>query len=427
MTRPISHRTFSVIAAALLWLLCVCAPAFALDPIGKITTLRGVVSGSLTDGKSKSALKKDDAVFQNQIITTGPDGFVEIVFVDESVLSIGRNAEVTLDTFVYDPAKGKGETVFELTRGVFRFLSGAIGKAVPQNVKYKTPTSTIGIRGSGAVVDVASSGATRVVLTHCCVDVASGGGKRALQEPLTYTIVLDKNSAPTAPQQLTLADKTALLEEFGLTAAPATEQSKEPAQQTEEAPTAKPGAQKSTTPTGNTPVEQLQHILGLRQPDTGTGQGSAKDGQRGGLASGSIGIKVRIVENIQADLVRADGRSFNMDSDNFSGDETFCVYHNGAGYYNITATGTGPGGAFIFTNPSGVQVPYTVSWESTQEKVLLEPSKPSFKLSRGSDFGAACNEENKNARLRISIPPQYRGLFKQGNFSGQTVILIETE
>jgi hypothetical protein len=173
--------------------------AAALTPIGKVTSQRGVVYGSLTDGKSKSALKQDDAVFQNQVITTGTDGFAELLFADDSVLSIGRNSEVTLDTFVYDPKKNTGRTVITLTRGVFRFLSGAVGKNSADTVTYKTPVGTIGIRGSGAVVQVGADGATRVVLTQCCVTVQNRSGRVTLDSPLTFTDIASARSAGPPP------------------------------------------------------------------------------------------------------------------------------------------------------------------------------------------------------------------------------------
>jgi hypothetical protein len=51
---------------------------------------------------------------------------------------------VRLDKFVYDPNKGSGTVAIEAARGAFRFSTGSQNKG---EVKIKTPSGTLGIRG----------------------------------------------------------------------------------------------------------------------------------------------------------------------------------------------------------------------------------------------------------------------------------------
>ena len=86
-------------------------------------------------------------------ITTGPNGQAQLIFRDGSAFSIGPNSDLTLDKFVYDPAKGSGEIALSVTKGVFRFVGGKISKDNP--VQIKTGSATMGIRGGIATLNVA--------------------------------------------------------------------------------------------------------------------------------------------------------------------------------------------------------------------------------------------------------------------------------
>ena len=65
-------------------------------------------------------------------------------FLDASNLNVGPSSQVRLDKFVYDPNKGTGSVVIEGARGAFRFSSGGQNKG---DIKIKTPSGTLGIRG----------------------------------------------------------------------------------------------------------------------------------------------------------------------------------------------------------------------------------------------------------------------------------------
>ncbi len=99
-----------------------------------------------------------DVVF-NERITTEAEGQTQILFVDESTLSVGPNANMVIDQFVYDPNTGTGKFVASLTRGVFRFVGGKLSKQ-ENAVTMRTPTATIGIRGGVMLVNLRSDCAT---------------------------------------------------------------------------------------------------------------------------------------------------------------------------------------------------------------------------------------------------------------------------
>lgn len=70
--------------------------------IGTVTVLIGTATAVSTDGSIRH-LQVGDKVFQNDLISTGADGAVEIHFADGSVMDLGRSSNALLDSEVFDP------------------------------------------------------------------------------------------------------------------------------------------------------------------------------------------------------------------------------------------------------------------------------------------------------------------------------------
>jgi ferric-dicitrate binding protein FerR (iron transport regulator) len=92
-----------------------------------------------------------------------------VVFVDESKITMGQSARITVDEFVYaDPATSK--SVINLTKGAFRYVSG---KMAEDKVTLKTPTATMVIRGTELKIDVADDGQTEVSVIEGAIEMTS--------------------------------------------------------------------------------------------------------------------------------------------------------------------------------------------------------------------------------------------------------------
>ena len=107
--------------------------------IGTANTVRPEASGSVA-----GTLSAGSGVHSNETVRTGNAGQAVMRFLDESKLNVGPSSQVRLDKFVYDPNKGTGNVVIEGARGAFRFSSGGQNKG---DIKIKTPSGTLGIRG----------------------------------------------------------------------------------------------------------------------------------------------------------------------------------------------------------------------------------------------------------------------------------------
>jgi hypothetical protein len=82
-------------------------------------------------------------------LRTGPEGRLKVTFRDDTLLTLGENASVVVDRYVYDPRQSVGQTVIQTTKGAFLFASGRIKGLKQDNIGVSTPVADIGVRGSG--------------------------------------------------------------------------------------------------------------------------------------------------------------------------------------------------------------------------------------------------------------------------------------
>lgn len=115
----------------------------AADRIGVASAVVNKVTATL--GSALRVLKVGDSVFQDQVVETESKSTTQLLFQDETALTVGPNSRVVLDTYVYNPATKTGNIVMNTTKGAFRFVSGSAQKA---SYKIRTPVASIGVRGT---------------------------------------------------------------------------------------------------------------------------------------------------------------------------------------------------------------------------------------------------------------------------------------
>ena len=80
-------------------------------------------------------------------VATAAASRLEISLLDRSLLTVGANAQLDIDRFVYDPERSVAGVAVSVLRGAFRFASDNHG-AQPEAIAFRTPGSAIGIRGT---------------------------------------------------------------------------------------------------------------------------------------------------------------------------------------------------------------------------------------------------------------------------------------
>ncbi len=88
------------------------------------------------------------AVHKRDELRTGADARLQVIFLDDTVLTLGAHASVLIDRYVFDPDQGIGETVLQATKGAFRFATGRIKELSDRKIAISTPVADIGVRGT---------------------------------------------------------------------------------------------------------------------------------------------------------------------------------------------------------------------------------------------------------------------------------------
>ena len=86
------------------------------------------------------------------VLKTGKEGSLGVTFIDNTMMSFGPDTEITVDEYLYAPAKGDLKLVTSLIKGTLHYISGVIAKLKPEAVSIKTPTGIIGVRGTRFLV-----------------------------------------------------------------------------------------------------------------------------------------------------------------------------------------------------------------------------------------------------------------------------------
>ena len=124
-------------------------------------------------------IKYADQVYATDMVETDAGGATELQFLDNTRLTVGANAKVKLDDFVYDPASELGAGQISLALGAFRYVGGDMKNE--EKLKLVTPTATLTIRGTRLIIYVGENGNTEVNVISGAVAVAAcGGGGGAL-------------------------------------------------------------------------------------------------------------------------------------------------------------------------------------------------------------------------------------------------------
>jgi len=121
--------------------------ALAAEPAGKVDAVAGQVTVAGTDGAIRT-LAKDAQIFAGDIISTGPNSRVRIIFSDEGVIFLRPSTRFVIDSYKHTGNTQQDESKFSLVKGGFRSVTGAIGQANKEKVRIETPVATIGIRGT---------------------------------------------------------------------------------------------------------------------------------------------------------------------------------------------------------------------------------------------------------------------------------------
>lgn len=74
-------------------------------------------------------------------ITTSAQGSAQIVFRDQSTMTVGRGSSITINKFVYNGNQSAGAQAATLSKGALRFVGGAVSHT--EGAKIETPSGNL--------------------------------------------------------------------------------------------------------------------------------------------------------------------------------------------------------------------------------------------------------------------------------------------
>ena len=126
--------------------------SYADTRIGMIKLQSG--TASISRDQETLAASPGTIVLAGDIITTGMDGAVGILFEDDTRAAIGPNSEWNLETYTYDRASKAGDAELQLATGSLGLIAGDLIQRDPSSLRVKTPTTVIAVRGTEFAVEV---------------------------------------------------------------------------------------------------------------------------------------------------------------------------------------------------------------------------------------------------------------------------------
>lgn len=183
--------------------------------VGKLTEVTGPtqVSRASTklDGKVDVGIEIDDTIETLK-------SRVGITFEDGTRVQCTEFSKLVIDTFVYDPSSGKGKLAMKATMGTVRYASGLIAKNNKEEVKVKTPTASISVRGTDFSMTVDELGRSLVILLPSQpqfgpsvvgqITVSNGLGTVVLTKAYQATFIASSSVVPSSPVLLNFDDES---------------------------------------------------------------------------------------------------------------------------------------------------------------------------------------------------------------------------
>jgi len=125
--------------------------AFAKIPsAGKIVLVTGKAVALSSSGESRK-LKRGGPFYEGDTIETQKKSFVKLKYSDGGVMLLRPATKLVIEKYKF-PKKGKGKSVTSLVKGGLRAVTGVIAKRNRDNFKLKTPSATMGVRGTDFTV-----------------------------------------------------------------------------------------------------------------------------------------------------------------------------------------------------------------------------------------------------------------------------------
>lgn len=206
MMSSLLRHALATLALCVLSLSC-----FAQTIVADVERVVGEVRAQAPAAEAR-ALRAGDPIFLGDRLVTGRGALLELAFRDGTRFTLGSDTQMTVKQYSA-PESEQPSFLTEITRGVFRVLTGLIARRKPGAVRFVTPTATIGIRGTHFGGETDGERAVIVLLEPQgedqdqrgnAIEVSNAFGAVTIDEPGYGTEIPDAQSPPSPPRRMRL-------------------------------------------------------------------------------------------------------------------------------------------------------------------------------------------------------------------------------
>tara|TARA_S200002703_G_scaffold156793_1_gene163174 strand:- start:4039 stop:4953 length:915 start_codon:yes stop_codon:yes gene_type:complete len=139
------------------------------------------------------------------------NGTVNILFEDDTKVSLSKYSKLVVDEYVYDSNKKVGKVSLKGRLGTLRYTSGKIARNNRKNVKITSPTASVSVRGTDFTMTVEPTGKTTFQLLPSIdasgnaytgsIAVSNSSGVVVLNQAFEVTRVENNFKPPTPPKK----------------------------------------------------------------------------------------------------------------------------------------------------------------------------------------------------------------------------------
>ncbi len=129
------------------------------DGVGKAVAVIDAASASGQIGDRTLAV--GSTVYIGDLVQTDGGGEAQLLFDDGTRMVVGANSSLVIEEFLFRGKAAENRFAVRALSGAFRFISGDSGD---DNYIIRTPTGTIGVRGTAFDFTVAPAGGTKLLL-----------------------------------------------------------------------------------------------------------------------------------------------------------------------------------------------------------------------------------------------------------------------
>jgi len=182
---------------------------------GRVEFAIGPVNVVGTDGRTRTAARGTE-LDTGDVVRTN-EGRVQVRMTDGAYISLQPNTEFGIKNYKFEgKTDGSESALYSLVKGAMRTVTGLIGRVNRNRYQVATPTATVGIRGTGGLIQVQNDGSTLVQGTSGIWFLANPSGSIDIPAGVSGIAPVDPKQPPKETVQIPTAGPSPLppLEEF---------------------------------------------------------------------------------------------------------------------------------------------------------------------------------------------------------------------